>query len=146
MQTAHATLNQVLVTLFNDILRIEERTLSAPGLSIREIHVIEAVCEAPDPRMTLLAQALHVTAGSLSVAVSTLEKKGYLLREKVQQDRRATYIRPTGKALQIQEKHTLFHQEMVEAVIGLLPKEELAVLVKALDAVDSYFSQKETNP
>ena len=44
MKSAQATINQVLVTLFNDILRIEERTLDTPGLSIREIHVIEAVC------------------------------------------------------------------------------------------------------
>ena len=130
-------------TLFNDILRIEERTLSVPGLSIREVHVIEAVCEAREPRMTTIAQQLHVTPGSLSVAVTTLERKGYLLRERGQEDKRVIYIRPTEKALAIQDRHKAFHQEMVEAVMGLVNDKELTILIKALDSVDHYFSQKE---
>ena len=144
MKSAQATINQVLVTLFNDILRIEERTLDTPGLSIREIHVIEAVCDCEDPRITSLAQALHVTTGSMSVATSTLERKGYLLREKAKEDRRVTYIRPTEKALQIQKNHTDFHREMVDAVMELLNPKELAILIKALDSIDSYFSEKES--
>ncbi|NLV57826.1 MAG: MarR family transcriptional regulator [Clostridiales bacterium] len=143
MQSAHATLNQMLVTLFNDILRIEESTLSVPGLSIREVHVIEAVCEASEPRMTVLARQLHVTPGSLSVAVTTLQRKGYLLREQGREDKRVIYIRPTEKALKIQDKHKAFHQEMVEAVMGLISDQELTILLKALDSVDRYFTQKE---
>ena len=144
MKSAHATINQVLITLFNDILRIEECTLDTPGLSIREIHVIEAVCVCEDPRITTLAQSLHVTTGSMSVATSTLERKGYLLREKAKEDRRVTYIRPTEKALQIHKKHTGFHREMVDAVMELLNPTEVAILIKALDCIDSYFSEKES--
>lgn len=143
MLSARATLNQMLVTLFNHILRIEERTLSVPGLSIREVHVIEAVCEAREPRMTPLAQQLHVTPGSLSVAVTTLERKGYLLRERSVEDRRVIYLRPTERALEIQRKHQAFHREMVEAVMGLVSGDELAVLIKALNRVDQYFTVKE---
>ncbi len=147
MRSAHDTLNQVLVTLFNDILRIEERTLSESDLSIREVHVIEAVCEADDPRMTILAGLLHVTTGSLSVAVSTLERKGYLQRERAQDDRRVTFIRPTEKALRVQEKHKQFHRDMVEEGMSLLNDYELGVVVKALDRVEHYFLQKElANP
>lgn len=144
MENAHATINQVLVTLFNDILRIEERALNTQGLSIREIHVIEAVCMAEDARMSALAQQLHVTMGSLSVAVSTLERKGYLVRERAQDDRRVIYIRPTERALAVDERHRAFHREMTDGVIGILKPDELAVLVRALDGVDHYFSKKET--
>ncbi len=143
MPSAQNTLNQMLVTLFNHILRIEEQTLGVPFLSIREVHVIEAVCDAPDPRMTALAQQLHVTPGSLSVAVTTLERKGYLRRERGVEDRRVIYIRPTEKALEIQRKHEAFHREMVEAVMGLVSGGELEVLIKALDSIDHYFAIKE---
>lgn len=146
MQQAHATINQVLVTLFNHILRIEERTLDTPGLSIREIHVLEAVCQAQEARISTLAQAQHVTMGSMSVAISTLERKGYLAREQSQKDRRVTYIRPSEKALAIQEKHEAFHRDMVNAVVAQLTDEELAILVKALQGVDSYFYGQEESP
>ena len=59
-------IDQVLVHLFNDLLRIEERTLQkqCPGLSMREIHIIEAVCRAQedDNTMTVLAATLRITA------------------------------------------------------------------------------------
>lgn len=144
MQTAHSTINQVLVTLFNHILRIEENALSFPGLSIREVHVIEAACEAADPRITTLAQMLHITTGSLSVAATTLERKGYLVRERRETDRRVIDIRPTKKAWEIQEKHQAFHQEMIAAVMARLTEPELEIMVNALEGIDSYFTEKET--
>ena len=59
------------------------------------------------------------------------------------EDKRVIYIRPTEKALKIQDKHKAFHQEMVEAVMGLISDQELTILLKALDSVDRYFTQKE---
>ncbi len=143
MKQAYSTINQVLVTLFNDILRIEERALNTPGLSIREIHVIEAVCGAKDSRMTALAGDLHVTTGSLSVAVTTLERKGYLRRERRLKDRRVIDIRATEKALDIQRRHEQFHNEMTGAVVGILSPQELETLMRALHSVDRYFNNKE---
>ncbi|MCL1854387.1 MAG: MarR family winged helix-turn-helix transcriptional regulator [Clostridia bacterium] len=143
MRDARATLNHVLVALFHHILRIEERSLHEPGVSIREAHVIEAVCGTTDLRMTSLAQALHITMGSLSVAVSTLERKGYLLRERTKDDRRVINIRPTAAALRVQEKHKAFHKEMVDAIVGLLDENRLAVLVQALNSIDHFLTGKE---
>ena len=143
METAHSTINQVLVTLFNHILRIEERALSSPGLSIREVHVIECVCESADSRITSLAQMLRITTGSLSVAVSTLERKGYLLRVRRKDDRRMVDIVPTEKALAIQEKHKQFHEEMTAAIVEKLSESEKEIMVKAMDDVYSYFTSKE---
>ena len=142
MGNAKSTMNQMLVTLFNHILRIEERSLSFPGLSIREVHVIEAVAEAEDTRMTALAERLCVTMGSLSVAVSTLERKGYLTRARRTDDRRVVDIHPTPRALEIQATHKMFHQEMIAAIMAQLNPPELNILVKALNSIDSYFMSK----
>lgn len=143
MKKAYSTINQVLVTLFNNILRIEENALRLRDLSIREIHVIEAVCTAEDTRTTALAQSLHITTGSFSVAASTLERKGYLFREREREDRRVTDIRPTEKALAIQKRHEDFHKEMTNAVIDILSPEELNTVIKALEGIDRYFVSKE---
>ena len=45
----YTALNEFLVGAFNEILRIEGRVLCRgpfQNLSIREVHVIEAVCQA----------------------------------------------------------------------------------------------------
>ena len=143
MEPAQSAMHQMLVVLFNHILRIEERSLSFPGLSIREVHVIEAVCEAQDSRITALARQLRVTTGSLSVALSTLERKGYVSRVRRLDDRRMVNILPTEKALAIHAKHQSFHREMIDAVAQRLTGQELDILIKALEGVDSYFTSRE---
>lgn len=49
MSEYRARIDQVLVHLFNDILRIEEESLhrrGVHGLSMREIHVLQAIMES----------------------------------------------------------------------------------------------------
>jgi len=145
MKSAHATLNQVLVSLFHHVVRIEELSLRKPGVSLRETHVIEAVCEATDHRMTALAQALHITTGSLSVAVDTLERKGYLMRERAKEDRRVINIRPTEAALRVHEKHLAFHWEIADVIIELLDENQLDVLVGSLNSIHQHIIDKGMN-
>ena len=129
-------LNQVLVHLFNDALRIEERSLAgcAPMLSLREVHVIEALA---------LAARLHVTVGSLTVAVSTLARKGYCRRERDTADRRHVRIVPTERALALNEAHTAFHREMVAEILQSLPLSQQESLLDGLACVSRYFERKE---
>ena len=79
MNQNESMIDRVLVHLFNDLLRIEEKTLQKQvgDLSMREVHIIEAVCAAQkeDNTMTVLAATLRVTVGSLTVAIKTLERK-----------------------------------------------------------------------
>ena len=139
-------LNQVLVHLFNDALRIEERSLAgcAPMLSLREVHVIEALCAAGENNtMSALAARLHVTVGSLTVAVSTLARKGYCRRERDTADRRHVRILPTERALALNEAHTAFHREMVAEILQSLPLSQQESLLDGLACVSRYFERKE---
>lgn len=81
MSEYRARIDQVLVHLFNDILRIEEEFLhrrGVHGLSMREIHVLQAIMESGEENtMSAVAARLHVTVGSLTVAINTLVRKGY---------------------------------------------------------------------
>ncbi len=144
-------IDQVLVHLFNDLLRIEERTLqrSCPDLSMREIHIIEAVCAAqkqddPDAStMTVLAATLRITIGTLTVAVSTLVRKGYVARQQSQTDRRRIHVLPLPQALEVERTHRAFHRRMVEAVTTAIPQEQLDVLLQGLRGINDYFYGQE---
>lgn len=144
------TINQVLVHLFNDLLRIEENTLHRAGvtLSMREIHIIEAVCDADGESntMTSLAEKLRVTVGSVTVAVGTLERKGYLRRQRSKEDRRRVHVLPTEAAMGVERVHRAYHQRMTQAVMEAVPEEKLDVLVQSLAAVNSYFYGQEELP
>ena len=140
-------INQVLVHLFNDLLRIEENTLRREGvsLSMREIHIIEAVCAADEENntMTSLAAKLRVTVGSVTVAVATLERKGYLIRRRSKADRRRVHVLPTESALAVERQHRDYHRRMTQAVMEAVPEEQLDVFVKGLRAVNDYFYGQE---
>ncbi len=81
MKGNRAELNRFLVEVFDEILKTEEESLagSFSDLSLRELHLIEEVCraedEARDNRATAIAAAQRVTAGTLTTAVSLLERK-----------------------------------------------------------------------
>lgn len=146
MDKAYSAINQTLVGLFNHIMRIEEESLTFNKLSIREVHVIEAVCDAASAgvnTMSDVAARLCITPGSLSVAVRTLTSKGYLLRVQDGMDKRVTRVIPTADAAAVNERHQAFHHEMTDAVIGELNQEELSALVHALQRINLYFTMKE---
>ena len=140
-------IDQVLVHLFNDLLRIEERTLQKQcgPLSMREIHIIEAVCaqQDDDNTMTVLAAMQRVTVGSLTVAVKTLERKGYVIRKRSETDRRRVHVLPLPPALEVEKHHREYHQRMVQAVTSAISPEQLEVLIASLHAINDYFYDQE---
>ncbi len=147
MDTHGEELNRFLVEVFNEILKTEEQALEAsrPDLSLRDFHLFEeafrAVDQGRDNRATAIAAAQRVTAGTLTAAVSLLEKKGYLERRRDDQDRRAVRIVPTEKGRQADAVHTSFHKEMVEDVLQVLTEEECVVFLRALSSVTTFFRQ-----
>ena len=101
MESRGEVLNQFLVEVFGQILKAEAACLAGKDLSLRELHLIDAVCRAVDQggdnRSTAIAAALGITAGTLTSAVNLLEKKGYLLRRRDERDKRwYTCCRPSG--------------------------------------------------
>ena len=149
MENRGKELNLFLVRVFNEILRTEERDLAAeyPKLSLREIHLIDAVCRAADRgldnRATAIAAAQGVTAGTLTTAVTLLEKKGYLERRRDEKDRRAVRILPTAAARAANAVHARFHREMVDGLLAVLTEEETGVLVRALGHLAGFFQEKD---
>ena len=73
-------LNEFLVGLFNEILKIEGNALcsgEAREISVRDMHIIEAICAGKsmrERRTTAVAQRLGVTTGTLTVAINSLER------------------------------------------------------------------------
>ncbi len=147
MQKAKADINNFLVETFNSILRIEEDSLSKgefKNLSVREMHVIEAVVKLKNNNTAKqIAQELNITQSTLTTTVSTLEKKGMLIRKTGEKDKRVVRICATDLAMKAYAHHLTFHEELVDAVTSKLSKEELDIFLKGLYEIGVFFSSKQ---
>ena len=141
MSKAKDLVNELLVEVFNHILSIEEEALRKEGvmLSMTEIHVLEAIRNESNPTMTNVARKLRVTVGTLTTGINTLLKKGFVLRDRKEEDRRVVLLSLTDEALEVLKIHDKFHDEMIEAAFSNLNLEEDEVLVKSLENVSNYF-------
>ena len=149
MDSDRSFFNHFLVEIFNEILKIEEACLADGdfgNLSVREVHVIDTVCTAEDDGRSTkaadIAESLRITAGTLSISVSLLEKKGYLLRKKDNTDKRVVRIGCTPIGRKAHRIHNEFHAEMVDSVISALTDDEQAALTKALGSISDFFREK----
>ena len=141
-----STLNEVLVKLFRDINTIEERAIKTgeyKELTVNDMHVIEAIGMGESKNMTSIARELSVTVGTLTIAMNSLVKKGYVIRERGKEDRRVVYISLSEKGRKAHEHHAEFHREMIQGISDELSEEELRVLVQAMSKLERWFRQKE---
>lgn len=145
MQGQRAQLNRVLVVLFNHILRIEERELAVgefADLSMREMHVIEAVAEADEANsMSAIAKRLGITVGSLTVSVATLVRKGYLKRTVASFDRRVVHVTLSPKGERANRHHQAFHEKMIADITRELQPGQMDHLMGLLGQLELFFDR-----
>lgn len=140
-----AEINHLFVKVFYSILSWEEQSFREMGLeklSLRELHVIEAVyylMEKEKNKMSEIAAYLAITPGSLTTSVNCLVKKGYLERQSVPDDRRVVKIVPTKMAEEANKIHQKFHMEMIDKVFSSIDEKSIEMMADALSRLDNIF-------
>ena len=145
---AYETINDILVHLFNEIWRLEEKAIITEeykDLTNNDMHIIEAVGLGEGSPMSAIAKKMNVTAGTLSTSMNSLVKKKYVIRQRSEKDRRVVNIQLTDKGVKAYYHHANFHHQMVDAVIQKLDEEEIPVLLKTLDGLSEFFRNYHDN-
>lgn len=135
METKLKTVNDFLVSVFNDILTIEESELKKSqfkDLSITEMHTIEAIGMYKKKTSSEVAKELSITVGTLTVAINNLQKKGYVERLRSENDRRVVKLGLTRKGKLLYRVHQHFHREMVRSILNGMESDEEHALLFAL--------------
>ena len=138
----YETLHSILVNLFRDVMDLEQRAIITSeyhDITNNDMHVIEAVDMEGARNMTSVAKTLGVTTGTLTIAVNSLVKKGYVERVRSEEDRRVVLISLSEKGRKAYLHHQRFHEQMIEAIVEELSAEEQVVLEKALVKLDRFF-------
>ena len=144
----YGTLNEVLVRLFRDIMDIEQQaiiTSEFQDLTNNDMQVIEAIGIEEPKNMSTIAKELSVTVGTLTIAMNSLVKKGYVTRQRGKEDRRVVYIFLSEKGRAAYEHHARVHKDMIDGVIGQLSGDEVEALIKALTKLNTWFRSLEEN-
>jgi len=135
-------LHDILVKLFQEVLDIESKALITPefkDISVNDMHIIEAIGEKEPKNMSSVAKIMSVTVGTLTIAINSLVKKGYVHRERSEEDRRVVLISLTEKGRKANAHHMKFHDGMIQAVLKDLDEEQQKILVKPLLNLRTFF-------
>ena len=138
----YETLNEVLVRLFRDIMDIEQTAIinqEFKDITNNDMHVIEAIGIGAPKNMSSIAKELSVTVGTLTIAMNSLVKKGYVVRRRGDTDRRVVYISLSDRGRSAYEHHARFHREMIQSVMEELEPGELETLIRALTKLNDWF-------
>jgi DNA-binding MarR family transcriptional regulator len=140
LEPAHIekVLNQVLKDLFYKILRIQEKAVAAASnrnLSRTEMHVLEIVEDVPNVTLTQIAETLGI-----SVTIARLEKKKYLEKVRLDEDKRKSLLKLTDQGLFCYEKHRQFHEAMVQSLLMEFKIDQYPTVIKSLEALLQFFN------
>lgn len=126
------------------LMTLEEQCLRkkcAKDLSIRELHVIEAVAaltEKGKNTMAEIARYLHLSPASLTTAVNVLVRKEYLLREYSAVDRRVIYVQLTDQGMEANRRYLDFVREMICSITKDLDEQSADSMIAALLSLSEY--------
>lgn len=99
-------------------------------VTLNEVRLLGLIERTEEPTMTLLAKTLGITMGTLTSVVSRLERRGYLIRERQDHDRRVIFVKllPDGEAAA--NAYTEFFRERVKVAQEHFSSEEVATILK----------------
>lgn len=140
--TIDETLNELLVSLFKDLMEIEGRALITDeykDITYNDMHIIEAVGLDRPKRMSEIAALMSVTTGTLTKAIDGLSRKNYVERRRDSEDKRVVKVSLTDRGRQAFYHHENFHRQMIEHIKDALKDEEMKVLACSLSKLTDYF-------
>ena len=139
---AYETINDILVNLFNEILKLEEEAIITEefkDITNNDMHIIEAIGLSGENTMSVVAKKLGITAGSLTTSINSLVNKKYVVRKRSETDRRVVFIGLTEKGKKAFDHHKEYHKKMTEAGLENLDEKEIAILIKTLNGLSDFF-------
>ena len=137
-------LNQLLVCTYRDVGKLEEgmlHSVSGMEVSIGELHLMEAICEAKDRGLLIceLAQRVELTPPTVTVAINKLALKGYVLKTKSTQDKRSVIVTLTRMGKKVNAAHRYFHEQMVRNIEKLLSPAEREGMLRGMQTLNCFF-------
>ncbi len=136
------SINELLVSLFNHVMDMEAKAVITDeysDITNNDMHIIEAIGMEEPRSMSVIARRLSVTVSTLTTNMNGLERKGYIKRQRSQEDKRVVYVILTDKGRKAFFHHRDFHKKMIKALVKDLSEEEMEILYRCLVNLGRFF-------
>lgn len=137
-----SALNEMLTTTYRSICKVEEvmlQHLSDNKLSISEMHMLESIGKhGAFVTASDIAQDLDITPPSVTAMLKRLEKKGFITKERSDEDARRVQIVLTHEGRRAEIAHRYFHRKMVRAITKDLSRQECDAILSGLKKMNSF--------
>ncbi len=147
MDAFSSELNNLLVYTFRSILKLEEQSLDriAKGITLNEMHMLEAVAGGREAGRSIsdIAGDLGITLPSVTMAVNKLVRKGFLVKQKSEEDKRVVIVRLAPQGRRAEAAHRFFHRHMVQDITKDLTEDEEAAMLKGMRKLRAFFEKQE---
>lgn len=141
-------INCLISSIFYDIVKLEEDFLKNSkfkNLSHKELKTIEAIHLLTSSNMSLIAKKLDVTLGTLTVAITNLEKKGYVRRQKSTEDKRIVNVLLMAKSKKLIILYSSFKKDIIKNSIIHLSNTEKEVFSGTLNTISEVLNRQHIN-
>ncbi len=111
------------------------------ALTMSQIHYLDMIHHLQKPTLSDLARRMKVSKPTVTVAVETLGRKGYVRKVRSLEDKRIFNVHLTARGEAIAELHDQIHRGYADRIAAVLDSMDLAslreVLNKALTRLDA---------
>ncbi|MBP2133830.1 DNA-binding MarR family transcriptional regulator [Methanomicrobium sp. W14] len=129
-------LNENLMEFFDRFSSWENSVIQQGSVNVAGAHAIEKLGHNGSMSMKDLSKELGVTTGTTTVTVDRLEKGGYAVRDRPENDRRSYIIRLTEKGDEAYRVHHSHHLNLAEEIASVLSDEEVLAFIEILKKVN----------
>ena len=102
-------------------------------LSRHQASILDPLDEISPTSVAELARHMGVTAGTMSLAIDRLERKGYVVRLRDATDRRRVHVRLTSAGVRVRSATSVLDPERVDAVLARLTEDERVRAIHGLE-------------
>lgn len=101
-------------------------------LSRHQASILDHLDEIEPLTLNDLARHMGVTAGTMSLAVDRLERKGYVVRLRDASDKRRVHLRLTTAGVRVRQANSVLDPARVEALVSRLSEADRTAAIHGL--------------
>ncbi|GLC88935.1 MarR family winged helix-turn-helix transcriptional regulator [Lysinibacillus piscis] len=113
------TINDCFTTIFYHLHTTHEETISH-----QSVRILQMIQKERQVTVRNIAELLHISHNTASEHIKKLEQRGWVHKERAEQDQRKVYLHLTEEGFVIVKKHTQLDEQKLQDALAQLSEQE----------------------
>lgn len=121
-----------------------EESVRESGLTVQQILVVKLLGHKGELTISRLCEEMNLTKGTVSGIITRLEEKGYVEKNKKDQDRRETYVRFSEMGLQFAKAFRIRIEKSYAHIFEGIDEAEMESFIRNLTVIRDRVAHRDT--